>query len=339
MKKPKDTKRNSIHYELEVEIPFSPLQTRQSGKDLVQDEAMVHAWVAPATMHSSELVDDDRITSNVEELLKPSHFNAKPRQVTPIKPKKGFTFGNRPAVTPPILTPGDFEDFDTSLDLLGDEFDTLSLKATQISDRASEELTNPSFPLITSPLRSSRTKFNVPAYVQPLLHECNQLVPHEFAKFIEGFPHDPRNTAFLSWSSELDKATLQFRKIGEASYSEVFGVGDVVLKVIPLRDEVNGPGYAINDDSPFTSDTKDVVKEIIVTRAMGEICAGFVKLLRFDFRFNSSFHRRLLSIILLTTCSSTHVVRGKYPGHLLALWDEYNERKGSEGVRPGNFQI
>jgi hypothetical protein len=119
---------------------------------------------------------------------------------------------------------------------------------------------------------------------------------------------------------------VKFRKIGEASYSEVFGIGDVVLKVIPLRDEnpdagTNKKKLKMNtkynehgndeEDGPAPSDAKDVLKEIVVTRAMGELCNGFVNLLR------------------------TYVVRGRYPELLLELWDEFYERRGSESVRPG----
>jgi hypothetical protein len=112
------------------------------------------------------------------------------------------------------------------------------------------------------------------------------------------------------------EGVIEFRKIGEASYSEVFGIGDVVLKVIPLRDEDADASQISLDggveDGPSPSDAKDVLKEMIVTRAMGEMCEGFVDLLR------------------------TYVVRGKYPELLLTLWDEYAERKGSESIRPGN---
>jgi serine/threonine-protein kinase haspin len=155
----------------------------------------------------------------------------------------------------------------------------------------------------------------VPDYLQPLLAECGQASSglHNFSTFISTFPFDPLV------ASSARTGDVGFRKIGEASYSEVFGIGDVVLKVIPLRDESqrkprpHANVYDAEADGPFATDAKDVLKEVIVTHAMGQVCAGFVKLLR------------------------TYVVRGTYPQVLLELWDEYYERKGSEGVRPGGF--
>jgi hypothetical protein len=123
----------------------------------------------------------------------------------------------------------------------------------------------------------------------------------EFSAFIEAFPVHP---IVRSCSGHAT-----FQKIGEASYSEVFGIGDVVLKIIPIRNE-EGPDK-IDAETPAPSDAKDVLKEIVVTRAMGEMCNGFVNLLK------------------------TYVIRGKYPSLLLDLWDEYNRTKGSESVRPG----
>jgi serine/threonine-protein kinase haspin len=142
-----------------------------------------------------------------------------------------------------------------------------------------------------------------PEYLLPLLSECSQNCPHEFSAFIETFPFDP-----IVQPAE-DDLDVKFRKIGEASFSEVFGIGDVVLKIIPLRDEERK--IPNDSETPAPSDANDVLKEVIVTRAMGEMCSGFVKLLR------------------------TYVVRGRYPSLLLDLWDEYNERKGSESIRPG----
>ena len=164
---------------------------------------------------------------------------------------------------------------------------------------------------VGSPLQTRdtyRNGFEVPKYLEPLLVECHQETcgPYNFSAFIESFPFDP---IISRGNEDID---VRFRKIGEASYSEVFGIGDVVLKVVPIRDESEaGQCFAPDEDGPAPSDAKDVRKEIIVTRAMGEVYNGFVKLLK------------------------TYVVRGRYPEVLLQLWDEYNERKGSESVRPG----
>ncbi|VDB97040.1 unnamed protein product [Peniophora sp. CBMAI 1063] len=144
------------------------------------------------------------------------------------------------------------------------------------------------------------------ACLQPLLAECDQPEPFEFSSFISTFPFDPVVAG--------RGADIGFQKIGEASYSEVFGIGDVVLKVVPLRSEATGQIYqAQGVETPPPSEPGDVLKEILVTRTMGNIAQGFVKLLR------------------------TYVVRGKYPSLLLDLWDDYNGSKGSESIRPDMF--
>lgn len=205
----------------------------------------------------------------------------KPRQLTPIRGNRRALFA--PPSPPSPTTPSDF---DLSLDF-GDLSlsDALQTQGTYQSD------------------------FQVPEYLLPLLEECGQehSGPHNFSTFIESFPCDP----ILRSARVQEDTDLKFKKIGEASYSEVFGIGDVVLKVIPLRDESKTDICIDEEEGPAPSDAKDVRKEIIVTRAMGEVYGGFVKLLK------------------------TYVVRGRYPEVLLQLWDEYNERKGSESVRPG----
>ncbi|KAL1739484.1 hypothetical protein HDZ31DRAFT_68883 [Schizophyllum fasciatum] len=221
---------------------------------------------------------------------------SKPRQLTPIRGARRKGLFNPPSPPSP-LTSSDLEDisFASSADDL--ELDS-SLSSLEEA---------PSFP----------------DYVRPLLVECNQEEngPYEFSAFLTTFPFDPVVGDTRGHAS--------FRKIGEASYSEVFGIGDVVLKIIPLKDEegitstTSGKLKARRDSSPeddddegpAPSDVKDVVKEIIVTRAMGEVCDRFVRLLK------------------------AYVVRGRYPEHLLSLWDEYNEVKGSESVRPDTFSV
>ena len=149
----------------------------------------------------------------------------------------------------------------------------------------------------------------VPNFLLPLLQECNQESPHEFSSFINSFPFDQIVQSYESELAAYSKA--EFRKVGEASYSEVFGIGSVVLKIVPLRDESETKPTAFHVESPPTSYARDVLQEIAATRLMGELCEGIVKLLR------------------------TYVVRGKYPSLLLSLWDEYNDVNGSESIKPG----
>ncbi|KAA1466590.1 hypothetical protein DENSPDRAFT_811728 [Dentipellis sp. KUC8613] len=208
-----------------------------------------------------------------------------PRQLTPIR--YGRSTFPRPPSPPSPTTP---TDLDLSID-----FGELSIS---LPDSAT-------YPPVAQP-----------AHLMPLLDECGQDAPHEFSAFIDTFPYDPIVRSCFHSDEEMEN--VAFQKIGEASYSEVFGIGDVVLKVIPIRDEgiiSSEHGLRADVETPSPSDAKDVLKEMIVTSAMGEICEGFIKLIR------------------------TYVVRGKYPSLLLSLWDEYNERKGSESIRPDSFTV
>ncbi|TRM68184.1 hypothetical protein BD626DRAFT_450537 [Schizophyllum amplum] len=222
-----------------------------------------------------------------------TQLTSKPRPLTPIRGhrRKGLF---QPPSPPSPLTSSDFDDISfTSEDALGED-----------SPLSSVDDTPPSFP----------------EFVRPLLVECDQedSGPYEFSAFLNTFPYDPVVGA--------TRGRAAFRKIGEASYSEVFGIGDVVLKIIPLKDDEEASSLSTgklkarqekdeDDEGPPPSDVKDVVKEVIVTRAMGEVCDRFVRLLK------------------------AYVVRGRYPEHLLSLWDEYNDVKGSESVRPDTFNV
>lgn len=210
----------------------------------------------------------------------------KPRQLTPVRPGRNRHFA---PPSPPSPTTTSELDFD---------FDDLSIGEDALGTT-------------DSPAPS------VPDYLRPLLRECSQEVCglHEFSAFISTFPFDP----ILS-SPNGPSSKHHFRKVGEASYSEVFGIGDVVLKVIPLRDESSSAEGGDNSppedvEQPAPTDVRDVLKEIIVTRAMGEVYSGFVKLMK------------------------AYVVRGRYPEQLLHLWDEYNRQKGSESIRPDMFTL
>lgn len=150
-----------------------------------------------------------------------------------------------------------------------------------------------------------------PAYLRPILSECGQVTPFDFDAFLETLPTE---LLFTNIGNAFQQGNVPqvYTKVGEASYSEVFGYGNVVLKVIPLLNEETSPSetWSASWGSPQVSEVSDVVREINVTRAMGEVCKGFIKLIK------------------------AHVVQGRYPDRLLALWDEF-EKNGSEGVRPG----
>ncbi|KAI0772124.1 hypothetical protein BD413DRAFT_548540 [Trametes elegans] len=217
---------------------------------------------------------------------------SKPRRLTPIRARPGRAIFPAPPSPPTPTTP---TDFDVTFD-----FAQLALTPSALAEVQQLEQAIPP----------------PPAYVRPLLEECTQTCPHEFSAFIDMFPFDPIVRDMSTSSAGTGAGLPRFQKIGEASFSEVFGIGNVVLKIVPLRDEerTRGPDDG-DEDGPAPSDAKDVLNEIIVTRAMGATCPGFVELLR------------------------TYVVRGKYPSLLLDLWDEYDERKGSEGIRPDTFGV
>lgn len=274
--------------------------TMQSPPRKTKTAKAMHPLVeyqAPPRSKPAEFMKGRSSTSqplhNVVHLAPPAF--TKPRPLTPIRSRATF-----PAAPP---SPTSESDLDESLSF---DFAELALSPKTLRDMKAAGLT------WDSPKQ--------PAHLRPLLQECGQDTPHEFSAFIEMFPFDQ-----IAWTSHdgVDIQTVAndgtrtrpaFRKIGEASYSEVFGIGDVVLKIIPLHNEEamqNGKPMVEDLECPSPSDAKDVLKEIIVTRAMGQTCAGFTELLR------------------------AYVVRGRYPSLLLDLWDDFHERKGSESVRPG----
>ncbi|KAG5728490.1 Serine/threonine-protein kinase haspin [Termitomyces sp. T112] len=271
-----------------------PSCSHMSGPSRVNVEVEVLIPPPPYTIKRTTLASINSTLPIVEPSLSQLHYLPpsppliRPRRLTPIRRRGGQNIFNPVFPPSPSLTS---TDLDLSFDL-----EDLNIIGVSLDLDASQ----------------------IPDYLKPLLAECGQSAcgPIEFSSFIETFAYDP-----VVQSIGGSPADLRFRKIGEASYSEVFGIGDVVLKVIPLRnesDEGTPPASAKDmneDDVPAPTDAKDVLKEIIVTEAMGQVCAGFVKLLK------------------------TYVVRGKYPEVLLRLWDEYHASKGSESVRPDKFFV
>lgn len=263
----------------QTSIPISPVISSPSPHHHFSSPPRPHASNSPREC-SSPIRTKRRRSS--PRPLQYDPFTNKPRQLTPIRRKKK-SFAHSPGSVISLEDDeSDLDDTDVN-DLL--KFADLSI--SDYRDHAPE----------------------VPEYLLPLLQECNQDSPHEFSSFINSFPFDPIVQSYESELAAYSKA--EFRKVGEASYSEVFGIGSVVLKIVPLRDESETKADGHHARSPPSSDARDVLREIAVTRLMGERCEGFTKLLR------------------------TYVVRGKYSSLLLSLWDEYNDAKGSESIKPG----
>ncbi|WWC71025.1 uncharacterized protein I206_104978 [Kwoniella pini CBS 10737] len=107
------------------------------------------------------------------------------------------------------------------------------------------------------------------------------------------------------------------KKVGEASYSEVFGLAcenevKHVLKVIPLLSStLSSASAGENRVLPDCSRVQDVKREIEVTKRMSQVPGGgFVDYI------------------------GAYVVEGPYPERLLAEWDLYKGTEGSSSIRP-----
>lgn len=85
--------------------------------------------------------------------------------------------------------------------------------------------------------------------------------------------------AVTSLFSPDERAGPAFRKIGEASYSEVFALTtregrEIVVKVIPLFDHRTPASSARNESLPDTSYPGDVLRELDITSRMSEMPGG-----------------------------------------------------------------
>lgn len=106
-------------------------------------------------------------------------------------------------------------------------------------------------------------------------------------------------------------------KIGEGVFGEVFlnqaAKSSYVLKVIPIEgtEEINGAQQKRFDE---------ILQEVIITQELSALryetenrTAGFVEVL------------------------NVHLVEGRYPSRLLALWNAYKENHGTENESPEIF--
>lgn len=102
-------------------------------------------------------------------------------------------------------------------------------------------------------------------------------------------------------------------KIGEGVFGEVFLNDTYVLKIIPIEGdvEINGAQQKHFDE---------ILQEVIISQELSALrycekncTTGFVEVL------------------------NVRLVEGRYPAHLLDLWDDYDTRQVSENDRPDVF--
>ncbi|KAG8829551.1 hypothetical protein FRC17_006404 [Serendipita sp. 399] len=278
----------------------------------------------------SKLPQQQRDTYVNTPQIKASHlWHARNRRVTPLKKVPRISLTSTESYSPvlsPVVAGRHLPRDDTSSPLTWDT--TMTPMTQRLQDLSlgdddspakTESLSKPSSP---DALRGHAKALNA------LLKIAGQITPVEFSNFLDTFKQTDVQELSISARSGVQpgktrtvkRLSLRYHKIAEASYSEVFGIGDLVLKIVPLavelekeeNDEEEGSDED-DEDIPFKSSPDAVLKEIMITQITGNINTGFIKLLKL------------------------YIVTGKYPKPLLREWDEYKAEKGSESTRPDRF--
>lgn len=129
----------------------------------------------------------------------------------------------------------------------------------------------------SKPKPTAKHVYTPPPSLSAILAISGQASPYDFSDFIATVPFDE-----AIHGDDPTHLGASIRKAGEASFSEVFSVGDVVLKIIPIAVDGESAGLNVGGDVmwPTVSDARDVEKEIRATKLMGSVHPGFIKLLR-----------------------------------------------------------
>lgn len=132
----------------------------------------------------------------------------------------------------------------------------------------------------------------------------------------------------LPFEEVYSETTLRrCRKIGEGVYSEVFmnksaSGRPIVLKVIPIDGEqiVNGEHQKNFDE---------ILSEIVIAQELSNLRAGSN-----DNPANAAGQYMTSGFVEVV---NVHCVKGRYPQHLIDLWELYRENKDSENDHPEIF--
>ncbi|MCO5590145.1 hypothetical protein L7F22_044114 [Adiantum nelumboides] len=146
--------------------------------------------------------------------------------------------------------------------------------------------------------------------LRSLLSVCDQKAPQRFDECLDEMEEQGKGS--------------KWKKIGEATYSEVFSLidSDMVLKVIPLAYKADQNEQSDLENSiaesesniPERSQLVDLQREIEMTRGVSDANKAFVKI-----------HR-------------ASIVCGTYSDRLLRAWDERIKQKSDQNARPDRFK-
>ncbi|XP_055921436.1 serine/threonine-protein kinase haspin homolog [Eupeodes corollae] len=129
-----------------------------------------------------------------------------------------------------------------------------------------------------------------------------------------------KQSEHLPFSSLYSKNVLpKCKKIGEGTYGEVFANTDnnnekTVIKIIPIEGEIS-----VNGEPQKTFET--ILPEVLITSELSKL------------RNTKSF--ATTGFVFLKNVRS---FRGKYPDHLIELWELYEKNNGSENDHPEVFK-
>ncbi|TXT15882.1 hypothetical protein VHUM_00385 [Vanrija humicola] len=160
------------------------------------------------------------------------------------------------------------------------------------------------------PKRSKAPQLPKPSAIDSLLFSCSTPTLQPFGDVFT-------SESFGSLLPGGQTGSPVIRKIGEASYSEVFTVASssedeaIVVKIIPLLGE---SADASTVEVPDCSEAADVVREVETTKRMSSVPGGGFG------NFLGAF-----------------VVKGRYPQPLLEAWDEFDNGSEWKNIRPDVF--
>ncbi|BGP45008.1 hypothetical protein JCM10450v2_000823 [Rhodotorula kratochvilovae] len=294
----------------EEEEERSPLKPRVRPAPLKKVYGGRRATTTPIALRSSSSEEDEDEDEDV--------VVAPPPRRRGVIPSSGLSTSSRQTLAQqrkkaPVITSEDEEE-EAGSDALVEDRPSLVLadEDSCSASSSSEEDAVPPPPAATRPVARLRSSG---APVSPLPSALRALQPLLLSPTLLSF------SSFASSPPPPFAPAPTWRKIGEASYSEVFAAADaegrdMVVKIIPIAPPTGARAASADEELPFMSSLDAVAREIEVSRSLGDDEGGVEGFVRFKGAF---------------------LVQGAYPAPLLAAWDAFKRAQrpaSDEQVRP-----